>query len=300
MSNGAMTTTSAVDQQVAEAMALQGRLDPLRDALGLTDLTDAEMSLFAMVALHSRLDPFAKQIYAIRRKGKITFQTGIDGFRSSAEDTDQYRGSEEPTFGPTIDEPFPHPEWAQVTVRRQLPNGDRFDQSATARWAEFFPGTGPDGFMWVKMPFSQLAKCAEAQAFRKGFPRRFGQVYVTEEMQQADAAEHARPVEATVTTHRDQIAAERARLEARSTSVPASADESGAGQGIQEPAAADPSPAPPKGAGEGDASVLEGQATEVEPVQCASTSPYEGATRCGGVEGHSGLHRSKATKESWR
>lgn len=228
--------TSAVDPVVAEATEIQQRMEPLKAALGLGDLTGQEMQLFAMVAQRMRLDPIARQIYAVKRQGKVTFQTGIDGFRSTAEETGQYRGSDEPTFGPIIDKPFPHPEWAQVTVHRVLPDGSRIDQSATVRWDEFYPGDG-QGHMWRKMPHNQLAKCAEAAGFRKAFPRTFGQVYVTEEMQQAEAAEQARPVGETA---RDRIVARAASI------APTTSAATPAGEGIPPaaPPAAGPSPAP--------------------------------------------------------
>ena len=264
MAVNAMTVapTSAVDPVVAEAMAMTARLAPLKNALGIQDLSDQEMDLFAMVALRMRLDPFQKQIYAIKRKGKVTFQTGIDGFRSSAEETDQYRGSEEPVYGPWIEKPFGHPEFATVVVHRELPDGSRIDQSATAYWDEFYPG--PDqGFQWQKMPRVMLAKCAEAAAFRKAFPKRFGGVYVSEEMQQAEAVDTARPVGPV--SARERVAQERARIEGRTTPA---AEAGGPSVAVQEPTppapnAAVPSPdAAATGSGEEDA-VIEGEAREV-------------------------------------
>ena len=61
-----------------------GMLDGLRAVRSVLapDLTDDELILFAMVAQRSGLDPFAKQLYAIKRKGRLGFQTGIDGLRS--------------------------------------------------------------------------------------------------------------------------------------------------------------------------------------------------------------------------
>lgn len=257
--------TSAVDPQVAEAMAMSARLQPLKNALGLQDFTDQEMDLFAMVALRMRLDPFAKEIYAVKRKGKVTFQTGIDGFRRTADDTGEYRGSDEPQFGPMVPKPYPHPEWARVVVHRQHPDGTVSSQSATAHWDEFVADAGQSGngdLQWRRMPRVMLAKCAEAQAFRKLFPKRFGQVYVSEEMQQADAAAAATPVQATVTTHRAEIAAQRAAAEARTTSAPMDPGAATGASAQAAPAAvASPEPVTP-GDGEDDA-VIEGTAVEV-------------------------------------
>lgn len=206
--------TSNVDPDIAQAMVVFGRLNPLKDALGLTDLTEPEMHLFAMVAHHTGLDPFTRQIYAIKRKGKVVHQTGIDGYRSVAERTREYAGSEEAEFEDCGcgQEPKGHPKLARVVVHRILANGHVMDQTGTARWHELYPGNGDDGFMWRKMPFNQLAKCAEANGLRIAFPRVLGGVYIAEEMQQADVIEgSSRPVAPTAA---ERIAARRAEAQA--------------------------------------------------------------------------------------
>ena len=189
---------------------LQG-LNTVRSVLA-PDLTDDELRLFAMVATRSGLDPFSKQVYAVKRKGRVTFQTGIDGYRSTGERTGEYRGSEEPEYGPWADKPWGHPESARVGVRRD----GRPTQYATAYWDEYVPGEGQDQ-MWRKMPRNQLAKCAEALAFRKAFPFLLADVYTTEEMDQADsrdAAESRAAEVAALPTARDRLAARRAQLDA--------------------------------------------------------------------------------------
>jgi hypothetical protein len=66
-----------------------------------------------------------------------------------------------------------------------------------ARWKEFVQ-TKKDGTptsFWARMPYNQLAKCAEAQGLRKAFPRRFAQVFTADEMpsfvdEKEEAADH--------------------------------------------------------------------------------------------------------------
>ena len=60
-----------------------------------------------------------------------------------------------------------------------------------------------------------------------------------------------------------------------------------------EPAAEDRAPSVA-----GDADIVEAVAVEVEPVQCPSTSPYDGGEQCAREAGHTGHHRNHA-KESW-
>jgi phage recombination protein Bet len=226
MTSPAAVQTVPVDNMMGDAGDTYDQLNLIRSVLA-PDLNDQELRLFALVAYRSRLDPFAKQLYAIKRKGRVTFQTGIDGFRSSAEETNEYRGSDEPTYGPMIDKPFPHPEFATVVVHRQFAGGAMLDQSSTAYFDEFYPGDD-QGFQWRKMPRVMLAKCAEAAAFRKAFPKRFSDVYTPEEMAQADAAAVATPVGPTakerIHDRRQQIEAGPAPA-AETKTVPEAGDE---------------------------------------------------------------------------
>lgn len=239
-------TTSAVDPDISAAMVVYERLNPLKSALGLEKLTESEMQLFAMVAHHTGLDPFTKQIYAIKRGGKVTHQTGIDGYRSSAERTKEYAGSDEATFEACdcgdAGSPKDHPKISRVVVHRILANGHMVNQTGVARWHELKPDhVKPQGAyeyldaMWWDMPYNQLSKCAEANGLRKAFPRVLGGVYITDEMQQAETIEgEARVVAPTVKERLEQ----RRRL-AEGTTETASDDTQHVPAGEQE------APAPP-------------------------------------------------------
>ncbi len=75
------------------------------------------------------------------------------------------------------------PRSATVTVYR-LTQGSRFAYTATARWEEYCPAAGAD-HMWRKMPHTMLAKCAEALALRKAFPKQLAGLFAREELDQA-------------------------------------------------------------------------------------------------------------------
>ncbi len=158
------------------------------------DATDDELRLFVQQCERSGLDPFAKQIHFVKRQGKMTIQTGIDGYRLIADRTGRYVGNDDPVFD---DEDSPSK--ATVTVYK-LVNGIRCPFTASARWAQYYPGK-QQGFMWEKMPHVMLGKCAEALALRKAFPQELSGLYTNEEMAQAghgqheEAVVHARPVE---------------------------------------------------------------------------------------------------------
>lgn len=217
------------DPDTRRSLEIAAKLEPLKGALNIANLDDGEIKLFAMVAAHTGLDPFTKQIYAIKRGNRVTHQTGIDGYRSTAERTGQYRGSDPAEFescdcGGKIDgkddSPPDHPKLARVTVYRAYPDGIR-GQVGVARWHELKPahvanqsGGGFQDDMWWRMPHNQLAKCAEAAGLRQAFPRVLGGVYITEEMQQADIIEgEAREVPNV----EDRLAARRAKAESAKT-----------------------------------------------------------------------------------
>lgn len=152
-----------------------------------------EVAFFAEVCKRANLDPFRKQIHAVKRwnsdlKRMVwSYQTGIDGFRAIANRTGTYAGSDEPVFDPQ-DESAPHPRKASVTVWK-LVAGQRVPFSASARWSEYVQ-TKKDGApnaMWNKMPYGQLAKCAEALALRKAFPEELSGLHTDEEMEQAES-----------------------------------------------------------------------------------------------------------------
>jgi phage recombination protein Bet len=198
-------STLTADQMLAGLRTVKDVLAP--------DLTDSELRLFAMVATRSGLDPWAHQVYAIKRKGRVTFQTGIDGYRSIAARTGMYDGQDEPEFGPWIEKPTGHPEFAIVRVHRK---GVEHPISATAYWDEYHPQE--NDFMWQRMPRVMLSKVAEALALRKAFPydpeAKHGigaDLYTTEEMAQADRG--ALPPAAVQSTARERVAMRRKATE---------------------------------------------------------------------------------------
>jgi len=142
-----------------------------------------ELRLFAYACQRTGLDPFSKQVYAIKRGGKLTIQVSIDGLRAIAERTGQLDGSETYWCG---DDGV----WADVWLNSKPPaaaktiiyrKGCAHPFTATARFADFNAGQG----LWSKMPSVMIAKCSEAQALRRAFPADMSGVYSTDEMEQA-------------------------------------------------------------------------------------------------------------------
>lgn len=104
---------------------------------------------------------------------------GINDYRTDAARTGQHAGTSDPEFGPDVTEKLgdvtiTYPQWCRIVVRRQLANGQVVEFAAREFWKENYATknnkTPEPNAMWKKRPYAQLAKCAEAQALRKGFP----------------------------------------------------------------------------------------------------------------------------------
>jgi len=147
--------------------------------------TADELKLFSYACQRSGLDPFSRQIYAIKRGGKMSIQVGIDGLRSIAERTGQLDGSETYWCGEEGD-------WKDVWLGKTPPaaaktivyrKGSSHPFVGVARFQDYNAGQG----LWSKMPAAMLAKCSEALALRKAFPADMSSLYTADEMEQAEA-----------------------------------------------------------------------------------------------------------------
>ncbi len=154
--------------------------------------TDDELALFLHAAKRTRLDPFMRQIHAVKRwdsqqkRMAMSIQVGIDGLRTIADRTGRYAGNDDPVFSDKLNE-WKAPEWARVTVYKLI-DGVRCPFTATARWSEYVAlkkDTGAPNKFWAEKPHIMLGKCAEALALRKAFPQELSGLYSEDEMEQA-------------------------------------------------------------------------------------------------------------------
>jgi phage recombination protein Bet len=154
------------------------------------DSTDNEFELFLHACKRTGLDPFMKQIHAVKRwdstlgRTSMTVQTGIDGYRLIAERTKKYSPGREPSYTYDANGKL---ESATAYVKKMTPDGTWHEISASAYYSEYVQKKkdGSPVSMWANMPRNQLAKCAEALALRKCFPAELSGLYTTDEMAQS-------------------------------------------------------------------------------------------------------------------
>jgi phage recombination protein Bet len=167
------------------------------------DTNHDEFNLFIEAAKGYGLNPMRRQIMAMvfskdkPDKRRMSLIVEIGGLRAIAGRSGRYRPASEPTvfeYGAENTDTNPLGlSRALVTVFKQDDRGEWFPVVGEAWWDEHVNttdewGAGADGRRrptgkktladtWQRMPKLMLAKCAEAQALRKGWPEDLGGLY---------------------------------------------------------------------------------------------------------------------------
>jgi phage recombination protein Bet len=178
--------------------------------------TDGELKHCIDLSTRLQLDPFARQIFFIKRWDATTKKevwtplVSIDGLRLIAQRSRKYAGQVGPFYSKgehktnpqtNIEQmiwydawPFKEPPmFAKVGV---IHSDFTKPQWETAKYDSYVQKTkeGVATSMWLKMPEILLAKCAESLALRKAFPNELSGVYTIDEMGQSTNVIQAKPV----------------------------------------------------------------------------------------------------------
>lgn len=196
--NKLMAIVPQESQMMAPVNFNQKQIDILKNSI-CKEVSNEEFEMFLMACQKTKLDPFMKQIHAVKRwdnrlkRNTMTIQTGIDGYRLIAERTEKYAPGPKPTY--EYDEQG-NLFSATAYVKKLTNDGTWHLVDAEAFFDEYCQKTTDKNTgeskaigMWGSMQHSQLAKCAEALALRRAFPAEMSGVYTKEEMKQAEFQE---------------------------------------------------------------------------------------------------------------
>lgn len=143
-------------------------------------LTDPEFRLFAEHCKSTALNPFKKEVWAIKAGGRLQLMTGINGYFTIANRNPAFNGYEEGFIGKDGQElPDTYPGTDYVGAWCKVYRKDRaMPSKGVAFKIEYDKGHGN----WKTMPKVMLLKCAESIALRKAFPQELNGTYTAEEM----------------------------------------------------------------------------------------------------------------------
>lgn len=148
----------------------RGMIDTLKATVA-QGLSDQEFKLFAEFCKSTRLNPFKREIWAIKAGNRLQLMTGINGFFAIANSHPQFDGLE--CDIETDEKGIP-----TKAVARAHRKDRKFPAVGIALLRES-KGSSP---VWNQQPSVMLSKVAKARALREAFPQEMGGLYTDDEM----------------------------------------------------------------------------------------------------------------------
>ena len=158
-------------------------------------LNEPEFRLFVDYCKSTGLNPFKKEVWAIKAGGRLQIMTGINGFLTIANKNPAFDGLE-----CSVDDDE-NPTKAICKVYRK---DRKYPSEGVAMIKEYYKKTP----IWDQMPRVMLTKVAKSIALREAFPQELGSLYAQEEMPpeyRAPSVEIIRPAAAPIETVADAV-----------------------------------------------------------------------------------------------
>jgi phage recombination protein Bet len=132
-------------------------------------LTDSEFKLFAEHCKSTGLNPFKKEVWAIKAGGRLQIMTGIGGYLAIANKHPEFDG-----MVVTVDNDEKPTKAICLVYRKDR----KYPSEGVALISEYRKETP----IWKSMPRVMLTKVAKSIALREAFPQEFNGIYTEEEM----------------------------------------------------------------------------------------------------------------------
>lgn len=155
-------------------------------------LTDPEFILFVEHCKGTGLNPFKKEVWAIKAGGRLQVMTGINGYWQIANRHPQFDGAETGMINA-------NGEWV-----KSVPGNDflgawcrvyRKDRKIAMEGEAFLSDYKKGTPIWTQTPRIMIKKVAESIALRKAFPQELNGTYTEEEMPPTFSAAQAPAVQ---------------------------------------------------------------------------------------------------------
>ena len=185
-----MTNEMTITQGLAIDFANREVVATLKATVAI-GLNEPEFRLFVDYCKSTGLNPFKKEVWAIKAGGRLQIMTGINGFLTIANNNPAFDGMEV-----TVDDDE-NPTKAVCKVYRK---DRKYPSEGVALIKEYYKKTP----IWDQMPRVMLTKVAKSIGLREAFPQQLGGLYTQEEMP-AEYAFKQVPIKVTETYKPAQI-----------------------------------------------------------------------------------------------